>query len=215
MSTVRPTVFLVDDDADVLKALSRLLRAVGYDVRAFDLPHLFLDQYDPAVPGCVVLDLVMPGHDGLELQSMLAGSDAEPSVIFLTGRGDIPTSVRAMRAGAVDFLTKPVDQDDLLWAIAKAVKRDGEARRARDVRVFNEARLARLTGRERQVLDHVIAGRLNKQIAGDLGTAEKTIKVHRGRMMEKLGIRTIVDLVRFAERAGIQPRQGGNPQYCP
>jgi FixJ family two-component response regulator len=150
-----------------------------------------------------VLDVAMPGLDGLALQQALTDSGVHRPVIFLTGKGDIPTSVRAMKAGAIDFLTKPVSSDVLLEAIARAEKTDAEARRHRAELAAIEAKLATLTPREREVLTHVAAGRLNKQIAGDLGTVEKTIKVHRSRMMEKLGVRTVADLVRLAEKAGV------------
>ena len=148
----------------------------------------------------------MPDVDGLALQQLLFDSGIERPIIFVTGRGDIPTSVRAMRAGAVDFLTKPVSGDALLAAVARARQLDAQAPASPQRTASIEARLATLTPREREVLTHVVAGRLNKQIAGDLGTVEKTIKVHRGRMMSKLGVRTVQDLVRLAERAGIRPR---------
>jgi FixJ family two-component response regulator len=197
------TVYLVDDDAGVLKALARLLQARGYDVQAFTSPQAFLANHDMSAPGCAVLDVSMPGPDGLELQQALTAGGSQRPVIFLTGKGDIPTSVRAMRAGAVDFLTKPVNDSDLLAAIAHAEKEDAETRCAMaDLNAIN-ARLANLTPREHEVMTHVIAGRLNKQIAGDLGTVEKTIKVHRGRVMNKLGVRTVADLVRLAEKAKI------------
>ena len=164
------TVFLVDDDAGVLKALSRLLQARGYDVQSFTSPQAFLADHDASVPGCAVLDVSMPDLDGLELQQALTAGGSQRPVIFLTGAGDIPTSVRAMRAGAVDFLTKPVDSADLLAAIAHAEKQDAETRSAiADLNSVN-ARFAILTPREHEVMTHVIAGRLNKQIAGDLGT---------------------------------------------
>jgi len=197
------TVFLVDDDAGVLKALSRLLRARGYETKAFSSPQAFLAGHDASIPGCAVFDVSMPGLDGLQLQQALSAGGSQRPVIFLTGKGDIPTSVRAMQAGAVDFLTKPVNDADLLAAIARAGKLDAGARRASAELDQINARFAILTPRERQVMTHVIAGRLNKQIAGDLGTVEKTIKVHRGRMMEKLGVRSVADLVRLAEKAGI------------
>jgi FixJ family two-component response regulator len=203
MTDGKPTVFLVDDDPGVLKGMSRLLRARGYDVRSYASPQAFLAGHDSAVPGCAVLDVAMPGLDGLALQQALTDSGVHRPVIFLTGKGDIPTSVRAMKAGAIDFLTKPVSSDVLLEAIARAEKTDAEARRHRAELAAIEAKLATLTPREREVLTHVAAGRLNKQIAGDLGTVEKTIKVHRSRMMEKLGVRTVADLVRLAEKAGV------------
>jgi FixJ family two-component response regulator len=200
------TVFIVDDDPGVLRALARLLAAAGYRTRTFASPEAFLAQHDPTEPGCAVFDVAMPEVDGLELQQLLFDSGIERPIIFVTGKGDIPTSVRAMRAGAVDFLTKPVSGEALLAAVARARQLDAQARAARDETASIEARLASLTPREREVLTHVVAGRLNKQIAGDLGTVEKTIKVHRGRMMMKLGVRTVQDLVRLAERAGIRPR---------
>jgi FixJ family two-component response regulator len=199
------TVFIVDDDPGVLRALARLLAAAGHRTRTFGSPEAFLAQHDPAEPGCAVFDLAMPEVDGLALQQLLFDSGIERPIIFVTGKGDIPTSVRAMRAGAVDFLTKPVSSEALLAAVARAREIDAQARAARNETASIEARLASLTPREREVLTHVVAGRLNKQIAGDLGTVEKTIKVHRGRMMSKLGVRTVQDLVRLAERAGIRP----------
>jgi FixJ family two-component response regulator len=203
MTDAALTIFLVDDDAGVLKGLSRLLRARGYDVQAFSSPQAFLAGHDGSIPGCAVFDVSMPGLDGLELQQALSSGGSQRPVIFLTGKGDIPTSVRAMRAGAIDFLTKPVDDDDLLAAIARAVRHDADTRHASAELDSMNARFAILTPREREVMTHVIAGRLNKQIAGDLGTVEKTIKVHRGRVMEKLGVRSVADLVRLAEKAGI------------
>jgi FixJ family two-component response regulator len=201
-----PTVFLVDDDPSVLKALSRLLRAKGYDVRGYASPQEFLAHHDARVCGCAVLDVAMPGLDGLALQQALTASGSQRPVIFITGKGDIPTSVRAMKAGAVDFLTKPVSDSDLLTAIARANEQDAKSRKISAELAEIHARITTLTPREREVLTHVVAGRLNKQIAGDLGTVEKTIKVHRSRMMEKLGVRTVADLVRLAEKAGISPR---------
>jgi FixJ family two-component response regulator len=196
-------VFLVDDDVGVLKALSRLLRAKGYEIRSYASPQEFLAQHDATVPGCAVLDVAMPGLDGLALQQSLTAGDSHRPVIFLTGKGDIPTSVRAMKAGAVDFLTKPVNDEDLLGAIAQAEEQDMRSRQSRAELASIQAKVTTLTPREREVLTHVVAGRLNKQIAGDLGTVEKTIKVHRSRMMEKLGVRTVADLVRLAEKARI------------
>ncbi len=206
--SANPTVFVVDDDPHVLRALSRLLGAKGYDVRGFNSPNAFLDQHDASVPGCAVLDVAMPELDGLQLQSALSHGLVARPVIFLTGKGDIPTSVKAMKAGAVDFLRKPVDAKELLPAIDVAIERDERARRLSDELTSIWSRVANLTPREHEVLTYVIAGRLNKQIAHNLGTVEKTIKVHRGRMMEKLGVRTVADLVRLADKAGITPREG-------
>jgi FixJ family two-component response regulator len=150
-----------------------------------------------------LFDVSMPGLDGLELQQALTAGGSQRPVIFLTGKGDIPTSVRAMRAGAIDFLTKPVSDADLLAAITRAEEDDASTRHLNAELDSINARFAILTPREREVMTHVIAGRLNKQIAGDLGTVEKTIKVHRGRVMEKMGVRSVADLVRLAEKAGI------------
>ncbi|MET4478889.1 response regulator [Bradyrhizobium sp. F1.13.3] len=197
------TIFLVDDDTRVLNALSRLLRARNFSLKAFTSAPMFLAEHDGSVPGCAILDVSMPGLNGLELQQTLTAAGSQRPIIFLTAKGDIPTSVRAMRAGAIDFLTKPVKETELLTAIARAEKQDA-ATRAAIVEIDEiKVRLAMLTPREREVLTQVVAGRLNKQIAGDLGTAEKTIKVHRGRVMMKLGVRSVADLVRLTEKARI------------
>ena len=201
------TTFLVDDDAGVLNALSRLLRTAGYEIKAYRSPQDFLAEHDLSVAGCAVLDVTMPGIDGLELQEALTARGVERPIIFLTGNGDIPTSVRAMKAGAVDFLTKPVDGPKLLSAVRLATDRDVNARRMREERQSFETRLAMLTPREEEVLHYVVAGQLNKQIAWALGTVEKTIKVHRSRMMAKLGLRSVAELVRITEKAGIEPRR--------
>ena len=206
MSDIDFTVFVVDDDPAVLRGLARLLAAAGYQTQTFGSPEEFLARHDPAEPGCAVFDVAMPDVDGLALQQQVFASGVERPIIFVTGKGDIPTSVRAMKAGAVDFLTKPVSGDALLAAVEHARQIDAQARQARSETASIEARLATLTPREHEVFRHVVAGRLNKQIAGDLGTVEKTIKVHRGRMMSKLGVRTVQDLVRLAERAGIRPQ---------
>jgi len=197
------TVYLVDDDAHMLKALSRLLSTKGYEVRPFDSAEEFLAHHDPAFPGCAILDLSMPGLDGLALQQALATDGVQRPIIFLTGKGSIPASVSAMKAGAIDFLTKPVSKNELLQAISRAEQVDFQTRQADVELAAAKAKIASLTPREREVLTHVVAGRLNKQIAGDLGTVEKTIKFHRGHMMQKLGVRTVADLVRLAEKAGI------------
>jgi FixJ family two-component response regulator len=180
-----------------------LFRAKGYEVKSYVSPQEFLEQHDPAVSGCAVLDVSMPGLDGLELQQALTAGGSHRPIVFITGKGDVPTSVRAMKAGAIDFLTKPTKDTDLLEAVRRAEERDAEARRRLSELELVQAKLKTLTPREREVLTHVVAGRLNKQIAAALGTVEKTIKVHRSRMMGKLGLRTVADLVRMAERAQI------------
>jgi FixJ family two-component response regulator len=201
------TVYLVDDDPAVLKGLSRLLRSAGYGPQLFSSAAQFMAGYLPDKPGCLVLDLAMPEINGLELQRWLAQSASPLPVIFLTGRGDIPSSVRAMKEGAVDFLMKPVNDAELLKAIATALERERRMRAARSEARSVQDRLATLTPRERQVLEHVVSGKLNKQIAADLGTVEKTIKVHRARVMKKMGVRSLAELARLAEREGIGRRR--------
>jgi FixJ family two-component response regulator len=200
---MRTTVYLVDDDAAVLKGLRRLLASAGLHVVAFESPRDFLEGLDREASGCVVLDFSMPGLNGLELQQALAASGNALPVIFLTGKGDIPTSVQAMKGGAADFLTKPVDGEVLLAAIRGAIERDRSQRAERAERDDIARRLATLTARERDVLRHVVAGRLNKQIAAELGTVEKTVKVHRARVMEKMQARSLAELVRLAQKAGL------------
>lgn len=197
------TAFLVDDDPGVLKALSRIIRTAGYESLSYSSPRDFLLGHDAAIPGCAILDLTMPDLDGLELQERMMRSGDDRPVIFMSGKGDVQASVRAMKAGAIDFLVKPVSRNDLLSAIARAEEQDTRMRQARSERQSISEKLARLTPRELEVLQHVIMGKLNKQIAAALGTVEKTIKVHRGRMMAKLGIRSVAELVRLAERADV------------
>jgi FixJ family two-component response regulator len=199
------TTFLVDDDPAVLKSITRLLNAAGYKTKSFLSPQEFLSSHDPAIPGCAIIDLVMSELDGLHLQQALIDAGSERPIIFLTGQGDISTSVRAMRAGAVDFLTKPVKREALFSAVVRAANVDAVTRRKRNESKSIGERVATLTHREREVLEYVIAGRLNKQIAASLGTVEKTVKVHRGRMMAKLGVRSVAELVRLADKAGIAP----------
>jgi FixJ family two-component response regulator len=199
------TTFLVDDDPAVLKSITRLLNAAGYKTKSFSSPQEFLSSHDPAIPGCAIIDLVMSELDGLHLQQALIDTGSERPIIFLTGKGDISTSVRAMKAGAVDFLTKPVKREALFAAVVRAANVDAAKRQKRNESKSIVERLGTLTHREREVLEYVIAGRLNKQIAASLGTVEKTIKVHRGRMMAKLGVRSVADLVRLADKAGIVP----------
>jgi FixJ family two-component response regulator len=186
----------VDDDALVLRALSRLLMAAGFEVQAFSSPQEFLDHRSSPSAGCVVMDLSMPGLDGLELQHALASAADSRPVIFISGHGNVPASVEAMKAGAVDFLTKPLDEQKLLGAVRIALQKDRSARVKDAERSVITARLASLTQRERQVLDRVVSGKLNKQIAAELGTAEKTIKVHRARMMAKMQVDSLAGLVR-------------------
>jgi FixJ family two-component response regulator len=205
MSNTNFTVYLIDDDIKVLKALTRLLRTTGYEPQAFASPEDFLKAHDPSTPGCAIVDVAMPELDGLALQKTLIENAPERPIIFLSGRSDIPISVRAMQAGAVDFLVKPVAKASLLKALARAAAQDQVARAARETRDQIITRLRTLTPREFEVLTHVIAGRLNKQIAADLGTVEKTVKVHRSRMMEKIGVKTVAELVRLTESIKLGP----------
>lgn len=204
MSQANPTVFIVDDDLSVLKGLSRLLRSARLNPVTFASPEEFLDRHDPHAPGCLVLDVAMPGLDGLQLQQALIAKGSEIPIIFLTGQGDIPTSVQAMKGGAVDFLTKPVHDDCLLAAIRAAIEKDRQQRQAGAEVAEIRQRLATLTPREREVLEHVISGQLNKQTAAELGTVEKTIKVHRARMLAKMKVQSVAELVWLAEKAGIR-----------
>jgi RNA polymerase sigma factor (sigma-70 family) len=197
------TVVLVDDEPGMLRALTRLLQTEGFAVRGFGSAEAFLAAPRMTGAWCMVVDVAMGGMTGLELQSRLQAEGIRAPVVFLTGHGDIPMSVRAIKSGAVDFLTKPVDDEDLLRAVRAAL---GQAERAaaeqeaeRELRV----RLKRLTPREYEVMQHVITGLLNKQIAQKLGTSEQTIKVHRMRLMEKLGLASVVELVHAAARLGV------------
>jgi FixJ family two-component response regulator len=200
MNPIGPTVFVVDDDPAVLKGLARVLRSALLDVVTFSSPYEFLEQYDPHIPGCLVLDVAMPGFNGLELQDALKVKGSAIPIIFLTGHGDIPMSVRAIKGGALDFLTKPVHDEDLLRAVKAAFEKDRIERQSRAEQDEVRQRLATLTPREREVLTHVVSGQLNKQIANDLGTVEKTIKVHRARVMEKMKVSSVAELVRITER---------------
>lgn len=202
-NTPAPQVLLVDDDPAVCAALSRLLGLQGYAVSTFLSAESFLAQHDPRAWGCIILDIALPGLDGLALQQLLEQRGNPMPIIFLTGEADVPMCAGAMKRGAFDFLTKPVDDTVLFVAVACALRRDAELMSARAEREAVVARLATLTRREREVLTHVIAGRLNKQIAAELGTAEKTIKVHRARGMEKMHVRSVAELVRMMER--VQP----------
>jgi FixJ family two-component response regulator len=199
-----PTVFVVDDDAAVRKAVSRLLHSAGIAVADFASPREFLAQHDPATPGCLVLDLAMPGFDGLRLQTTLRETGSSLPIIFLTGHGDVSKSVQAMKHGALDFLTKPVKDKDLLTVVRAAIERDAVARQ--EQAKFSEicARIDTLTPREREVLERVVAGKLNKQIAGDLRITEATVKMHRARVMVKMKVQSVAELARLMERCEIR-----------
>jgi FixJ family two-component response regulator len=202
MTAAAGTVFLLDDEPGMVKAITRLLRAEGFTVRGFTTAKAFLEGYRAEELGCLVLDVAMPGLNGLELQERLTHDGILLPIVFLTGHGDIPMSVQAIKAGAVDFLTKPVNDASLLRAVRAALQRAADERDVMVELAVLYQRYATLTPRERQVMAHVVAGRLNKQIAGDLGTGEKTIKVHRARVMDKMGVTSLADLVRAGERLG-------------
>ena len=201
----KPTVFVIDDDPSVLKSLARLLKSLGFDTETFVSAELFLARKHYDGVGCIVLDVRMPGLSGMDLQDELSRADYSMPIIFITGHGNIPMSVQAMKRGAVDFLTKPFDDEELKQAVKKAIEQDRMAKAER-AEVHNALKsIEQLTPREQEVLRCVITGMLNKQIALKLDIAEKTVKVHRGRIMEKLCVDSVADLVRLAEKAAIKP----------
>ncbi|MDQ1108101.1 FixJ family two-component response regulator [Stenotrophomonas rhizophila] len=198
-----PLVVVVDDDAAVRDALDSLLRSVGLQTRVLGAPSALLQAVLPDVPGCIVLDVRLPGISGLDLQGQLAVQGIHLPIVFMTGHGDIPMTVRAMKAGAVDFLAKPFRDQDMLDAVSAAIERDTRRRQDMAARGSLETRYATLTPREREVMAHVVAGLMNKQVAGVLHLSEITVKIHRGNVMRKMGVRSLADLVRHAEALGV------------
>jgi FixJ family two-component response regulator len=199
MTSIEPIVYVVDDDLSVRQALSSLIRSVGMRVETFASARDFLEHTRSDAPSCLVLDVLLADSSGLELPSKLRAADVRIPIIFITGHGTIPMSVRAMKAGAVEFLTKPFREEELIAAVQQALARDRVAREEHAELTGLRHRVEKLTARERDVLALVVTGRLNKQIAAELGIAEQTIKLHRGRIMQKLGVGSVAELVRLVE----------------
>ena len=202
-----PTVHIIDDDPSARRGLTRLIRATGMNAESFGSAADFLASGKRDGPGCIVLDVQMPEMTGPELQEELCKSDYCMPIIFLSAHGDVPTTARTMKRGAVDFLTKPVDRADLQSAIRAALALDAENRAQLAVRGSTNEHIGKLTPREHEVMKYVISGMLNKQIGGELGIAEDTVKLHRGRVMHKLGIDSVAELVRLCEHAGVAPAE--------
>lgn len=198
-----PLVVIVDDDPAVRESLDSLIRSVGLATRLFGAPAELLQSALPDVPGCIILDVRLPGISGLDFQDQLARQGIALPIVFMTGHGDIPMTVRAMKAGAVDFLSKPFRDQEMLDAVTAAIERDRQRRSATAALDDQRSAYATLTAREREVMTHVVAGLMNKQVAGVLGLSEITVKIHRGNVMRKMGVRTLADLVRTAEALGV------------
>jgi FixJ family two-component response regulator len=208
MSTLPGIVYIVDDEEGMRRALTRLLRAANFEIRPFATAREFLAAYRSEEIACVLLDVMMPDIDGMTLQQTLTQLGYHVPIIFLTGKRSFPLTVQAVKSGAVDYLIKPVNDTDLLRAVHSALEL-AASRRAEESRVIDlRARFGRLTPRERDVMGQVVAGKLNKQIAADLGTGEQNIKTHRGRVMQKMGVQSVADLVRIAERLSSRPSPG-------
>jgi len=208
MTESEPIVFVIDDDASVRDALRSLIRSVGLQVELFSSGQEFLKRKRPDMPSCIILDVRLPGISGLDFQCRLAADNLNIPIIFVTGHGDIPMSVRAMKQGAVEFLTKPFRDQDLLDAIQLALERDQTRLQEEAKTAKLQERFESLTPREREVLPLVVAGLPNKHVAAEIGTSETTVKVHRSQLMRKMGAESLADLVRMAERIGLNPKAG-------
>jgi FixJ family two-component response regulator len=207
MTETPAIVFVVDDDASVREALGRLIRSAGLRVEAFASAEAFLNRARTDAPSCLVLDVQLPDLSGLDLQRRMVDANNEMPIVFITGHGDIPTTVRAMKAGAIEFLTKPLVEGDVLESIRQAIARDRVVRDHNAETASLRARRASLTPREEEIMEWVVSGLLNKQIAGELGISEETVKVHRGHVMRKMGADSLADLVRMSERLGMPRRK--------
>jgi FixJ family two-component response regulator len=205
-------VMIVDDDASIRASLDSLFRSIGLETRLFGSPAELLGGSLPDGPGCIVLDVRLPGVSGLDLQGQLSRQGIEFPIIFMTGHGDIPMSVRAMKAGAIDFLAKPFRDQDMLDAVSAAIERDTQRRSQSAAREDLRAQYETLTAREREVMGHVTAGLMNKQVAGLIGLSEITVKIHRGNVMRKMNVRSLADLVRKAEALGVSQTRGNTDQ---
>jgi FixJ family two-component response regulator len=208
MTQVKPLVFVIDDDASVRRSLENLLRSVGLPVAVFASAQEFLASPHASALGCLILDVRLPGVSGLELQEQLRRTRPDLPIVFITGHGDIPMSVRAMKAGAVEFLTKPFGDKDLIDAVEQALRRVRESSDEREEMIALRGRYESLTPREREVMSHVVAGEPNKVAAADLGISETTIKIHRGQVMHKMRAGSLAELVRMADRLGISRPKG-------
>jgi len=203
VTDAQAVVYVIDDDPSIRDALGSLVRSVGLEVKVFGSTQEFLESPRRDVPGCLVLDVRLPGAGGLDLQSQLLKSNIHLPIVFITGHGDIPMSVQAMKAGAIEFLTKPFRDQELLDAIQVGIERDRARRRDSEIVRQLRERFGSLTVREQEIMAHVVTGRMNKQIAGDLDVSEITVKVHRGQVMRKMGAKSLAELVRMADKLGI------------
>jgi FixJ family two-component response regulator len=206
MKEEQPVVYVIDDDASVREGMADLLRSVGHKVESFGSAQEFLNSKRPDVPACIVLDVRLPGPSGLEFQRTLTKSGIQLPIIFISGHGDIPMSVRAIKSGAIEFLTKPVHEQQLLDAVQAGLEQDRARRQAAEGVAELQQRFDSLTPREREIFNLVVTGRRNKQIAGDVGLSEMTVKVHRSQITRKMRAKSLVDLVRMADKLGISTK---------